>query len=95
MGAIVKQFEIGLIEMKKHGKHGNKFNRQRVIAYWLAMAEYEYEQGNYASADECLLAGVWCEQASNSKFQRQCKVWYQADQEYWASLPQQQTLLAA
>lgn len=82
--------------MSKHHKHTPKtWNRQRVINYWLAMAEYEYENGNYASSDECLLAGIWCEHASDNKFQKQCKTWYQADQQYWRSMPQQTMLLAA
>ena len=76
-------------------KHNSKWNRQRVIAYWLAMAEYEADNGNIASADECLTSAIWCETASNKPFQRQCAVWYRQDQQYWASLPAQRELFAA
>lgn len=70
------------------------WNRQRVINYWLAMVEYHSENGNDAAAEQAWDNAVWCENANVKKFNKRCRVWYRQDQQYWASLPRQQALIA-
>ncbi len=95
--------------MAKHHKHGKHQNRSRrpiahyvetwdrtsVVDYWLEMEEYYSDHGDSAYADWAFDCAAWSESAEESEFQTQCALWSEEDQQYWASLPVQMSLLAA